>query len=173
MANKSLLIEKSKSTDLGQIFSIYQLAKKELDRIGIFQWTDDYPTISIIEADINKSVLYTLKHENKIIGAVNINEEQDSEYKTIDWEFDDKKVLVIHRLVVNPEKQGNGYAKQLMDFAEDFAVNNDYSSIRLDVYSKNEKAVKIYKKRDYFIRGNVYFHERQYPFYCMEKEVRK
>jgi GNAT superfamily N-acetyltransferase len=36
-------------------------------------------------------------------------------------QFNDSKVLVIHRLVVHPNKQNKGYAKLLMDFAEDYA----------------------------------------------------
>jgi ribosomal protein S18 acetylase RimI-like enzyme len=172
MEEESLCIEKAKITDLLEIFGIYKSAKDELNRIKIFQWTDIYPTISVVEADINKGVLYTLKAENEIIGAININEEQDEAYQTINWQFNAEKVLVIHRLVVKPEQQGKGFAKKLMDFAEDFAVKNQYSVIRLDVYTQNKKAVKFYEKRNYFTRGNVFFWKKKDPFHCMEKEVK-
>ena len=80
-------------------------------------------------------------------------------------------MLVIHRLVINPKHQKHGYARILMDFAEDFAKNNDYTSIRLDAYIPNERVIAFYKKRNYHISGKVFFPGRDQPFYCMEKLI--
>jgi predicted amidohydrolase/GNAT superfamily N-acetyltransferase len=164
-------IEKGQLFDLEKLFQIYINGKIDLENNGIYQWTDNYPTISIIENDLKKDVLYTLKSNEKIIGAINISEEQEAEYELIKWEFDNSKVLVIHRLVIDPKHQKKGYAQKLMDFAENFAKENNYSSIRLDAYSQNVRVIEFYKKRNYFIRGNVNFPEREYPFHCMEKDI--
>lgn len=164
-------IEKGQLYELETLFQIYLNAKYDLDHKGIYQWSDNYPTISLIESDLRKESLYTIKNDNLIMGAIVLNEEQDIAYKSINWEFDDSKVLVIHRLVIDPKNQGKGYAIQLMDFAENFAKENGYSSIRLDTYSQNERSISFYKKRNYFIRGEVYFSERVYPFHCLEKMV--
>ena len=59
-----------------------------------------------------------------------------------------------------------------MEFAEEFARKNDYSSIRLDAYSQNDRVLKFYNKRNYYISGKVNFPEREYHFYCMEKEIK-
>ena len=83
----------------------------DLENNGIYQWTDNYPTISIIENDLRKNVLYTLKSNQKIIGAINISEEQEAKYESIKWEFNNSKVLVIHRLVIDPKYQKKGYAQ--------------------------------------------------------------
>jgi predicted amidohydrolase/predicted GNAT family acetyltransferase len=164
-------IEKGQLFDLEKLFQIYLNAKINLENNGIYQWTDNYPTISILENDLRKGALYILKSNEKIIGAINISEEQETEYELVKWEFDSSKVLVIHRLVVDPKYQKKGYAQKLMDFAENFAKENNYSSIRLDVYSQNVSVIEFYKKRNYFIRGNVNFPERDYSFHCMEKEI--
>lgn len=168
-----LKIKKGQLSDLEELFQIYLNGKFELERNGIYQWTDNYPTKSIIENDLRKGVLFILKNDNEIIGAVNISEEQETEYQSVHWEFDSSKVLVIHRLVIDPKHQGQGYAKQLMNFAEDLAIDNHYSSIRLDAYSQNKRVIQFYKKRDYFIRGDVNFPQREYPFHCMEKELKQ
>lgn len=168
---EQLKIEKGQLFDLEKLFQIYLNGKIDLENNGIYQWTDNYPTISIIESDLRKGVLYTLKNNEKIIGAINISEEQEAEYKLVKWQFDNSKILVIHRLVIEPKYQKNGYAKKLMDFAEKFAIENNYSSIRLDAYSQNMRVIEFYKKRNYFIRGNVNFPEREYPFHCMEKDI--
>ncbi len=167
-----LKIEKGKLSDLEELFKIYLNGKKELEINGIYQWTNNYPTISIIENDLRKGVLYTLKNDNEIIGAINISEEQEIEYQSVNWGFDNSKVLVIHRLVINPKHQRQGYAQRLMNFAEGFARENNYSSIRLDAYSQNNRVLEFYKKRNYCISGKVNFPEREQPFYCMEKEIK-
>ncbi len=168
---EQLTIEKGKLSEINQLFEIYLNGKNDLENKGIYQWTNHYPTRSIIENDLKKDVLFVLKNDKEIIGAINISEEQETEYETINWEFDNSKVLVIHRLVIDPKYQGKGYARKLMDFAEKFAKENNYSSIRLDAYTQNKRVLDFYKKRKYFIRGNVNFPEREYPFHCMEKEI--
>jgi predicted amidohydrolase/GNAT superfamily N-acetyltransferase len=169
---EQLNIEKGKISDLNQLFQIYVNGKTDLEKNGIYQWTSNYPTRSIIESDLKKDVLFVLKNSKEIIGAINISEEQEPEYETINWEFDNSKVLVIHRLVIDPKYQGKGYAIKLMDYAEKFASKNNYSSIRLDAYSQNKSVIEFYNKRNYFIRGSVNFPEREYPFHCMEKELK-
>jgi ribosomal protein S18 acetylase RimI-like enzyme len=167
-----MTIRISKIMDIKNILDIYDKCKVNLNEQGIFQWTVNYPNIEIITTDIKKGFLYLMENGNKIIGAINISEEQEDEYLKIDWEFNTGNILVIHRLVIDPEHQRKGYARKLMDFAENYAEINDYSSIRLDVYSQNERAIRFYKKRNYSIRGKVNFPERKYSFYCMEKEIK-
>lgn len=166
-----LRIEKGTLSDLDQLSGIYKAAKQALDKQGIFQWTSNYPTTTIIKHDLQQGVLFVLKWGRIIIGAVNLSEEQEEAYQQVDWKFDDAKVLVIHRLVINPVYQGQGYGNVLMDFCEAFAQKNHYTSIRLDAYSKNIAVVEWYKKRHYISRGQVFFPERTAPFYCMEKEM--
>ncbi len=165
------IIAKGQLADLDEVFQIFMDAKSELERNGISQWTSKYPTVSIIESDLRNGVLYVIKKGNEIVGAINISDQQEKEYQKVNWLFDDTKVLVIHRLVVKPEHQGKGYAKQLMDFAEGFAIENDYTSIRLDTYTKNNRSINFYKKRNYVVRGEVNFPGREFPFYCMERDV--
>lgn len=157
--------------DIKYLTEIYNKCKVDLCKQEVFQWTDNYPNSEIITSDINKSHLYLMENESEIIGAINISEEQENEYKKIEWKFNDNKILVIHRLVIDPKHQGNGFARKLMDFAESYAKKNDYSSIRLDAYSQNKRVIKFYEKRNYFLRGEVNFPERNYSFYCMEKEI--
>ncbi|APY07603.1 hypothetical protein BWZ20_04505 [Winogradskyella sp. J14-2] len=168
---EQLTIEKGTLADLDVLFQMYNKAKDGLENDQIYQWTNNYPKSSIIKNDIESKVLYVLKNNDRIIGAINISELQEPEYKTIDWQFNDAKVLVIHRLVVHPNSQNKGFAKLLMDFAEAFGRQNNYTSIRLDAYTQNKPVVTFYKNRDYVVRGYIYFPERKYPFYAMEKAL--
>lgn len=110
---------------------------------------------------------------DKTVGVIAINEIQDEEYKSIHWQNNDGKILVIHRLAIHPRSQKRGLAKQLMDFAEDYAVTNNYSSVRLDAYSGNQRVLRFYENRDYKKQGEVFFPKRILPFYCYEKQIKQ
>ena len=74
------------------------------------------------------------------------------------------------RREVHPEAQGKGYAQELMQFAENYAIENNYRSIRLDTFSKNTRNQKFYELRNYKKLGNIYFpNQSVYPFYCYER----
>ena len=48
-----MTIEKAPLAASKELFQIYLNAKKELDAKHIFQWTDSYPSLDIIENDLN------------------------------------------------------------------------------------------------------------------------
>ncbi len=149
----------------------YVIAKNKLDEQGIFQWTNNYPTLAIVENDIDEGNLYCAILENQCVGIINISEEQEPEYDRIAWKNNNGKILVIHRLAVDPLFQGKGIAKKLMDFAEQFGIRNNYPSVRLDAFSENKRVLEFYETRGYKKRGEVYFAGRQSPFFCYEMDL--
>jgi len=163
-----------------EIFKIYNDCRNAMRAENIHQWYDDYPSLEVIKEDTEKKELYGYYEQeagtNKCLGAVAINTYQDEEYKEIDWEDregnENGRVVVIHRLAVNPNNQNKGIARLLMDFAEDFARKENYSSIRLDSYSENKRAVKFYENRGYKKRGECFFAMRDKPFYCYELSLK-
>lgn len=168
-----MVIEKGQASDQKELFQLYTDTRTMLESMGVYQWTDSYPTPAIIKNDLESGAFFLLRERGKIIGAISISEEQEKEYQTIDWQFDGSKVMVIHRLVIHPQHQGKGYAQILMDYAENLALEQKYTSIRLDTYSKNDRSVAFYLKRHYVIRGEVRFPGREFPFLCLEKHVPK
>jgi hypothetical protein len=64
-----------------------------------------------------------------------------------------------------------GIAGLLMDFAERLALTNKYGSIRLDAYTGNPQAIRLYDGRGYVRTGQVFFPRRTLPFFCYEKVI--
>ena len=164
-------IIKGQKQDLSDISDIISNCIKYMESKGIHQWNKFYPDLDIIENDIKEEDCYVLKDNEKCIAYVAINEEQSTEYSQINWFTDGRKVLVIHRLCVHPKFQGKGIAKKILKFIEEFATKNSYSCIRLDAYSGNEKALKLYEDFGYKKAGQIYFPQRSLPFYCYEKHI--
>ncbi len=152
-----------------QITSVMSLitdAIREMERNGVFQWDDVYPDQDILLADIDSGSLYSSLKDDTLIGIIAINESQSPEYLSIRW-VDKGHPLCVHRLCIDPRFQGQGEAKRLMQFAENFGRENHYSSIRLDAFIDNKKAVGLYDSLNYQRRGIVEF--RKGIFYCYEK----
>ena len=98
------------------------------------------------------------------------SEEKDALYNSIDWLTPDSSNLYIHRLAIHPEHQKKGWAKKLMDFAEDYAIKNGTISIRLDTFSQNKRNNRFYEARGFVRLGDVYFVKQSaFPFHCYEK----
>ena len=142
------------------------------DLIGknIFQWNEKYPSRDIFLSDIEKKNLFILKNNSGIIGCIALSHEKDIEYTDVKWLTKDDKNLYLHRLAVDPKFQKKGIGKLLMDFAEDYARNNKFISVRLDTFSKNERNNRFYKSRKYTKLDDVYFpNQSEFPFHCYEK----
>lgn len=107
-------------------------------------------------------------NKGNCVGIIVINEKDSPEYQGMEWSIEDSKVLFVRRLAVHPKCQKQGIARKLMDYAEKFAVENNYSSIRLDVYSGNPRAINFYEARGYKRTGQVYFPRRELPFFCYD-----
>jgi GNAT superfamily N-acetyltransferase len=150
-----------------QIMQLISDAVEAMNSADIQQWDEIYPDQRTVERDISEGTLYGLWIENTLACIITINEFQDKEYAEINWEINDLKPLVVHRLCVSPVFQGRGFAKLMMQFAENHAKKNDYKSIRLDAFTRNPASVGLYRDLGYRERGIVTF--RKGDFYCFEK----
>jgi ribosomal protein S18 acetylase RimI-like enzyme len=164
------MIREATVNDLDAILKITKSCAKKLVSKNIFQWNEYYPNRNVFENDLYNKWLYVTVKENKVIGSVCVSDLIDDEYATVKWLTpNNNNNIYIHRLAVDPDYQGVGYAQKMMSFAEEFAKKNKYKSIRLDTFSKNMKNQKFYKQRGYKKLGEIFFpNQSMYPFYCYE-----
>lgn len=155
---------------LPDLLRLYTTCMRAMRAGGIEQWGDDYPTSAIIEKDVRDGSLHILEEMESILASICLNETQAPEYQALRWQTPEP-ILVVHRLCVDPARQRGGLGNQMMDFAEDFARQEGYAGIRLDTYSNNPAALRLYERRGYCRTGEVRFRGRSLPFYCFEKAL--
>jgi len=166
----SMIISKASKKDLEQLYAITKSCAKELIKKGIFQWSELYPSKEILQNDIDLGQLWKLEVQKNNIGIIVLTEIEDKEYQPVKWLTNNSKNLYIHRLAISPSFQGKGYANKLMGFAENYAYEKNYNSIRLDTFSENIQNQKFYEKRNYRRLESIYFeNQSELPFYCYEK----
>ncbi|MBR9846300.1 MAG: GNAT family N-acetyltransferase [Algicola sp.] len=163
------MIRKATLNDIDCIIEITKACARFMISKQIFQWNDYYPNRIAFENDVKRDELYVLEHENTTIGCIVISTVIDDEYIPVTWLTPNMNNCYVHRLAVHPKHQGKGFAQELMSFAETFAIENNYTSIRLDTFSKNLRNQKFYELRGYKKLGSIYFPKQsEYPFYCYE-----
>lgn len=162
-------IVKATISDLPQILLLTRECAKKLIVEGIFQWNKYYPSKEVLHKDIESQQIWKMVLNHEIVGIIVLSEIKDVEYNGVQWLTEDSNNIYIHRLAVHPHFQGRGYARKLMDFAEAYAKENNFDSVRLDTFSQNKRNQRFYESRDYVKLENIYFpNQSKHPFFCYE-----
>ena len=164
------MIKKLSTDHLSDAFSIIESVIAKMNDEQIFQWDEHYPTREIIEKDIDEGHAFGFFHLDELRGYIVLNEEYSPEYNSLEWTDKSGTSLIVHRLSIKADCQGQGIAKQLMIFAEEYAKKNNHSSIKLDAFLHNKAALRLYEKSGYTKVGTVTF--RKGEFNCYEKVFR-
>lgn len=168
------MIRNAKKAEIPQILSITRDCALYMKSQNIFQWNENYPSLDAFYIDLLRKELFVLLSENTIIGCITLTPKIDDEYLPINWLTPNKNNLYVHRLAIHPDFQGKGNAQKLMNFAEKFALENNYTSVRLDTFSQNKRNQQFYEKRKYQKLGEIYFPKQsEDPFYCYELLCKK
>lgn len=163
------MIRKGNLEDIKPIMQLTKACAKAMIANGIYQWNEHYPNPKAFENDVLRDELYVLELGGQVKGTLVVSTFMDEEYFPIEWLTKNENNIYIHRLAIHPELQGQGYAQRLMDFAEQYAIDNNYGSIRLDTFSQNKRNQKFYELRGYKRLGDIYFPKQsEYPFHCYE-----
>ena len=162
------MIRKALSDDLVKIENVLEDVKANMNANGIDQWDAQYPNRKILIQDLQLQVGYIYVENEAVLSYMVLNESYDKEYNLLTWKYA-SPFLVLHRLFVSPSAQGKRISSKMISFAEQYALENDYRSIRLDAFSLNETANAVYLKKGYEFVGTVMF--RKGVFNCYEKAI--
>lgn len=158
-----------KLDDLDSICKLITSAIDTMEKQGIYQWDERYPTREDFAADIQKETLYTVVDNETVIAVYVISRECDEEYYRCKWESDGDTACIIHRLCVSPDVQNRGIGKMVLCHIEEQLRDLGFEAARLDVFSGNPYAIRLYEKNGYIKRG--YADWRKGRFWLMEKII--
>ncbi len=116
-----------------------------------------YPTKEVVISALERDDIFVLECDFKIIGSAIINKIQLDEYKYGEWIDNphESQVMVLHTLVISPDKKGKGYGKEFVSFYEKYARENGCHYLRMDTNERNTSARGLYKKLGYREVGTV------------------
>ena len=155
--------------NLQEILGIFSAAIKEMNKYNISQWDEVYPDKYTIENDIRKKQLYIGKIDSEIVCVYVLNSDCDEQYINGNWQYPNATYGVIHRICVNPKFQNQGIGILTLNHIEVQLRSEGVETIRLDAFSLNPFALKMYYKQGYIKVGEVNW--RKGKFYFMEKKI--
>lgn len=156
--------------DLDEIGFLIRKAIEHMEQQGIYQWDEFYPTQEDFLYDIDNNTLYVACEDDKIIAIYVISQECADDYYEWKWENPDDSAYIIHRFCVSPDYQNRGIGSKVLSHIEEQIKSMGYLSIRLDVFSENPYALKLYEKNGYEKRGHADW--RKGRFFLMEKTLK-
>ena len=155
--------------DVDSILDITKSCATHMIENGVYQWNEHYPDRESFVNDAKNNELYIYSENKKIVACISLCDKMDDVYLPVKWKTKNGNNLYIHRLAVHPDFQKKGVGKSLMDFAEKYAREKKYISVRLDTFSVNKRNLKFYESRGYQQLEGVYFpRQSEFPFYCYE-----
>lgn len=161
----------AKDSDVYAVLDILKRAAQKMTEQGIDQWDELYPDMSDVTNDISEGCMFVGEHDVQIVSVYTLNKKWDEEYKNGSWKYPEDSCAVIHRLCVDPVSQNSGIGKNTLQHIEKAAIDEGIRSLRLDVFSKNPYALRLYQNLNYNIAGFAEF--RKGKFYLMEKKIGK
>lgn len=159
----------AKKSDIDDVVKLVKAAIVQMEADGIYQWDDIYPAKEDFINDIEKKSLYLAIDSKKLAAIYVISAESDEAYKNAAWENNDESAYILHRFCVSPNYQNKGIGKEALAHIETQIYEMGYKSIRLDVFTENPYAQKLYRKSGYIVRG--YADWRKGRFELMEKKI--
>jgi ribosomal protein S18 acetylase RimI-like enzyme len=167
---ETLVFQKGCKEDIQEIFEAFSEGIKEMIANGIYQWDEVYPGIEDLENDLECEELYVGKSEGNIGVVYVLNKDYDDQYQNGKWVLETEEFMVIHRLCVHPKFQNHGFGKKTLLHIEETLKSQGIQSIRLDAYTLNPYALRMYNSLGYSVVGEADF--RKGKFYLMEKILR-
>ena len=138
------------------VLSVFRRATEQMRRQGIDQWSEAYPSDQLLREDISEERMYILEAGGAFVSAVVLDSELlPEEYEAGRWEDVTGRFGVVHRLCVSPERQNEGWGRKTMGLAQSWFKEKDYTSVRLDAFSQNPYALRLYRSLGYRETGTV------------------
>ncbi len=154
--------------DLDGICNLVKNAIVEMEKNDIYQWDEVYPARYDFEDDIRKNSLFVVYEDDELAAFYVISDESDEAYNNAKWLYGDS-YYVLHRFCVSPNMQNKGVGKKVLLHIEEQIKDMGYKAVRLDTFTENPFAQRLYRHNGYEARG--YADWRKGRFDLMEKAL--
>ena len=143
----------AETADIDAVDLIYSMThdQEESGEVTIGWDRSIYPVRATAEAALERGDLYVEEDDGEVVACAIINCEQPDGYERAAWTVpaQGEETLVLHTLVVRPDRSGKGYARTMIGFYEDLARERGCVSLRIDTNERNSRARAMYAGMGY------------------------
>lgn len=135
------------------------------------EWKPPIPDYSALKKEVDQGLLYIFRSKNITIGTLSFTDDKPESFNKVDWNKKDDKPLFITRLIINPNWLNKENGQLIIKQIEEFAKQQNYNSIKLNIKSNNKLMNNFYKEIGFDFRGDLLYPEQQTPYYFYEKDL--
>lgn len=157
-----MTFRESTLADLPQAWQIILDAKRMMIETGRKQWTEEYPSYGLIEADIASGDAYVICDGGgtpRAYAYITARPEPAYDSPGAHW-LSNGKYMVIHRLAVGAAYRGKGLARMMLAHAEALCRNHGIGSIKIDTSHDNAEMLGLIGSLGYAYCGTVSYGTR-------------
>ena len=166
-----MIIREATTDDIASVMSLITRVVPLMRASGNMQWDAKYPNPAVFERDVAQRQLWLAESNGKVAGVAAITTTQEPEYAEV-WDTSET-AIVVHRLAVDPDFQGQGVAAELMQQAERLAHEREIATLRVDTNTNNKATQKLFPKLGYVLCGEISLAFRDgLRFLCFEKRLK-
>ena len=129
-------------SDLDQVMEAVEDSREVLRKQGNGQWQDGYPNRDDFINDINNCRLFVISDRSNsdiVVGVCALTYREEDYHHLYEGEWlTDLPYMVMHRVALKKEYQGQGYGKQLFEVFIEQAKKEGYHSLRIDTHEGNK-----------------------------------
>ena len=148
----------AKEIDKEKIEKIYEDGSEKLKSLRIDKWQgEDKPNLNNFSNLIKNKNIYVLEDNGKIVSTVIIYKFDYDYENNLDSSWTSNgSYVAFHRIGTLSAECEKGYGRKIIEFAEKFARENNFNSVRIDTHRKNIKMQNLLKNLHYKYVGLVY-----------------
>ena len=142
-----MIIQKSTLADIPAIFKLYDLATAHQKTVTNKGWKGF--KISQVTKEIEEDRHFIILEGGTIACTFLITFNDEIIWK----EASNDTAVYLHRIATNPLFRGNSYVRKIVDWAKEYAQENNKQFIRLDTHSGNDKIKAYYESCGFTYKG--------------------
>lgn len=156
----------AKEVDREKIEKIYEDGSLKLKSLGINQWQgNEKPNLNNFSNLNENKIIYVLEDKEIIVSTLIIyDKDQDYENNLVGTWNSPKPYVALHRIATLNGARKKGYGRKIIEFAEAYARENNFKSIRIDTHRENKPMQNLLSSMEYNFVGLVFLDGKRERF---------
>jgi GNAT superfamily N-acetyltransferase len=164
-------IKQATSSEFVEVLYLIRECVKDMNSKGLKQWNNASPSPGQLKEELEKGTIFLFQERGIVKGLMKLSDELPSEYAGIDWKSSMEKPLFIKLFAIHPLWHDSNIGEKLIEFAEIYAKENNFSGIRLDTLDNYPVAEGFFENKQFSVAGTFQSSFQKAPFVCYEKSL--
>ena len=140
-------IRNSDMNDISKIFEMYRIATDYMKSKNQVAWPEFDKDMIVQEIKDLKQWKLVINREIACIWATTLNDE-------LIWGREhNEPSLYIHRITTSPDFRGRNLVKHMVNWADDYCIQNNLIYVRMDTAGMNRGLIRHYEKHGFELLG--------------------